>query len=178
MSRLPLRFYGDPILRTRCLPIESITDEIKQLVQDMIETMDADKGCGLAAPQVGHSLRVFVLRDYVETPQGDVVLSEPRVYINPKLSNPSLKKVLDTEGCLSIPGIRAELERPIKIRIEAIDLEGRSFVEEVEGYNARIRMHENDHINGVLYIDRLNLRRRKKVEPLLQELQKKYQRGL
>lgn len=124
MARLPLRFYGDPILRTRCDAVETITEEIKQLVRDMIETMDIDRGCGLAAPQIGHSLRIFVLRDYVETPQGDVTLSDPKVYINPKLSNPSVKKVSDTEGCLSIPGIRAELERPLKIRIEAIDIEG------------------------------------------------------
>jgi peptide deformylase len=172
--RLPLRFYGDPILRQRCAPVEAITEEIRQLVRDMIETMDIHKGCGLAAPQVGHSLRIFVLRDYVETPEGDFALSEPRVYINPKLSNPSVKKILDTEGCLSIPGIRADVERPLKIRVEATDLEGRPFSEDVEGYNARIRMHENDHINGVLYIDRLDLRRRKKIEPLLKELQKKY----
>ncbi len=174
MSRLPIRMYGDPVLRAHCAAVETITEEIKQLIRDMIETMDLSKGCGLAAPQVGYALRIFVLRDYVETPEGDFALSDPRVYINPKLSNPSLKKVLDSEGCLSIPGIRADVERPLKIRVEAIDIEGRPFAEEVEGYNARIRMHENDHINGVLYIDRLDLRRRKKIEPLLKDLQKKH----
>lgn len=171
---LPIRYYGDKILRTRCEPVKEITDEIKTLVQKMIETMDESKGIGLAAPQVGYPLRIFVLRNYIESAEGDLSFSEPLVYINPVISNPSVKKVSDTEGCLSIPGIREEVERPLKIRIEAMTLEGVPFAEEVEGYNARVRMHENDHLNGVLFIDRLNLRKRKKLEPVLKEIQKKY----
>ncbi len=171
---LPIHYYGDKILRVRCEPVGEITDEIRELVKNMIETMDAGKGIGLAAPQIGVPIRLFVLRNYIETEEGDLSFSEPFVYINPILSNPSLKKVSDTEGCLSIPGIRAEVERPLKIRIEATNLEGVPFAEEVEGYNARVRMHENDHLNGVLFVDRLNLRLRKKIEPLLKEVQKKY----
>jgi peptide deformylase len=171
---LQIRYYGDKILRVKCKPVEKITDEIRILVANMIETMDAAKGAGLAAPQVGHDLRIFVLRNYIEMPEGDLSLSDPMVYINPILSNPSHEKDSDTEGCLSIPGLRAEVDRPLKIRVEAMGIDGVPFIEEVEGYNARVRMHENDHLNGVLYIDRLNLRARKKLEPALKEIQKKY----
>ncbi len=171
---LQIRYYGDKILRTRAAPVEKITDEIRELVANMIETMDAAKGVGLAAPQVGHSLRIFVLRNYIETPEGDLSFSDPIVYINPVLSNPSLKKVSDTEGCLSIPGIREEVDRPLKIRVEAMGIDGVPFAEEIEGYNARVRMHENDHLNGVLFIDRISLRARKKIEQYLKEIQKKH----
>lgn len=171
----PLRYYGDKILRVRCEPITEITEEIKQLAIDMIETMDfGGRGIGLAAPQVGCPIRMFVLRNYIEEADGTLSLSDPIVYINPKISNPSVKKVSDTEACLSIPGIRGEVERPLKIRIEALDLQGTPFAEEVEGLNARVRMHENDHLNGVLFIDRVNLRTRKKIDPFLKEIQKKY----
>ncbi len=171
---LPIRYYGDAVLRARCLPVGEITEEIRELVRNMIETMDASKGIGLAAPQVGYPIRLFVLRNYIESAEGDLTFSEPFVFINPILSNPSLKKESDTEGCLSIPGIREEVARPLKIRIEAVNLEGIPFAEEVEGYNARVRMHENDHLNGVLFIDRVDLRKRKKLELPLKEIQKKY----
>lgn len=172
--RLPVCYYGNKILRVKALPVETITDEIRQLVRDMIETMDVSNGIGLAAVQVGVPLRIFVLRNYLEVQSDELRLSDPYVYINPKLSAPSLKKVKDTEGCLSLPGIRAEVERPLKITIEAMDLNGNLFKEEVEGYNARVRMHENDHLNGVLFTDRLDLRHKKKVAPLLAAIEQKY----
>jgi peptide deformylase len=171
---LPIYYYGHPILRKRCAPVGQITDEIRKMAQDMIETMDKNNGVGLAAPQVGHSIRLFVLRNYLFTEDGHWTLSEPKVYINPKLSSPGDELVCDTEGCLSLPGIRLEVERPNSITIEATDLDGKVFVEELEGYNARVRMHENDHINGVLFIDRIDVHTRKKLDPLLKEIKKKY----
>jgi peptide deformylase len=171
---LKIYYYGHPILRKRCEPVKEITDQIRQLAQDMIETMDKSDGAGLAAPQVGHSIRMFVLRNYVFTEGGHWALSEPKVYINPKLTNPSEHVVSDTEGCLSIPGLRLHVERPDKITVEAMDLEGKTFIEELEGYNARVRMHENDHINGVLFIDRVDVNTRNRIEPILKEIKKKY----
>ncbi len=171
---LKIHYYGDPVLRKHCEPIREITDEIRQLAKDMIETMDKNDGIGLAAPQVGHPIRLFVLRNYVLTEEGHWTLSEPKVYINPKLLNPSEDLVSDTEGCLSFPGLRFHVVRPNKITVEAMDLEGKTFVEELEGYNARVRMHENDHINGVLYIDRIDPNQRKKLDPILKEIKKKY----
>lgn len=172
---LPLVYYGSKLLRTKCAPILEITDEIKKLASDMVETMDVSRGIGLAAPQVGHLVRLFVLRNYIEVSEEELTLSDPLVYINPKLIAHTPQKILDSEGCLSIPGIRGEVERPLKITIEAMDLEGRVFVEELEGYNARVRLHELDHLNGVLFIDRMALRPRKKMEPFLKELEKKHQ---
>jgi peptide deformylase len=170
-------YYGDPILRKRCEPITEITDEIRQLAKDMIETMDKNDGVGLAAPQVGYPIRMFVLRNYIFTEDGRWTLSEPKVYINPKLSCPSEEKITETEGCLSFPGLRLDIERPDKITVEATDLNGQVFIEELEGYNARTRMHENDHINGVLFIDRINEKIRNKIEPILRNIKKKYQKS-
>ena len=171
MSKLDLVYYPSKLLREKCAPVEVIDDSVKELVADMIETMDANRGLGLAAPQIGIKLNIFVVRDILE--DGETFSPEAKVYINPKLSSPSKETVLDMEGCLSIPGAREEVERPYSITVEATDLEGNAFKEELIGYNARIRMHENDHINGVLFIDRLEPRRRKKINPTLKELEKK-----
>jgi len=172
--RLPLLYYGNPLLRKKAEPIEEITPEIRQLALDMIETMDVGNGIGLSAPQIGKSIRLFVLRNYIYLEDGRLGFSEPRVYINPKILSHSTHLLKDTEGCLSIPGINGEVERPDKILIEATDLEGNRFTEEVEGYNARVRMHENDHLNGVLYIDRMKPHNRHKIEAKLREIKKKY----
>lgn len=171
---LKLRYYGDPVLRQHCRPIEKITDEIRTLVQDMIETMDAHQGIGLSACQVGIDLRLFVLRSYVETENAQWTVSAPLVFINPKILSKSSKTIVDSEGCLSIPKVRVNVERPLKVTVEATDLNGDLFVEESEGYNARTRLHENDHLNGVLNIDRTSATERKKIEPLLKEIKRKF----
>ena len=170
---LPVLIYGDPLLRKKCQSIADVTEEVRQLVQDLIETMYARKGAGLAASQVGHLVRIFVACKYVEDPEGHVVLTPPKVYINPKLSSYSEEVEEAEEGCLSIPGIRASVVRPHKVTIEALDLDGTPFQEEETGYNARVLMHENDHLNGVLFIDRLDTRTRNKLEPHLRSLKKK-----
>jgi peptide deformylase len=172
--QLKLCYYGNPILRKHCDPIEKVTDDIRRLARAMIDYMDKNDGIGLAAPQVGYPLRLFVLRTYLFTENGNWSFSEPKVYINPKLSSPGEEMLVDTEGCLSFPKLRLEIARPNKITIEAMDLEGNFFLEDVDGYNARVRMHENDHINGVLFIDRLDAHRRKKIDPVLREMKKKY----
>lgn len=171
---LKICYYGNPVLRKRCAPVTKITDAIRQLASDMIETMDKSDGVGLAAPQVGQPIRMFVLRNYITQDDGTWTLSDPKVYINPKISSPSLNQLSDIEGCLSLPGLRLQVLRPDKIMLEAMDLEGNLFVEEVEGYNARVRMHENDHINGVLFIDRVDAGARKKIDLILKEMKKKY----
>ncbi|MBS0652213.1 MAG: peptide deformylase [Verrucomicrobia bacterium] len=171
---LKIQQYGNPVLRKRCKPIDEITDEIRKLAKDMIETMDKGNGCGLAAPQVGHAVRMFVLRDYIMHDDGHWTLSDAKVYINPKLTHPGTHLLTDVEGCLSLPGLRLDIDRPDRITVEALDIDGKPFTEEVEGYNARIRMHENDHINGVLFIDRVDEKTRHKIDPLLREMKKKY----
>lgn len=172
---LKLYYYDHPVLRKRCEPIKKITPEIRQLARDMIEMMDRCNGAGLAAPQVGHSVRLFVLREYIETEDEKWILSStPKVYINPKFSSPEGGLIEDSEGCLSFPGLRIDVSRPDKITVEATDLDGNLFVEHLEGYNARLRMHENDHINGVLFIDRLKSKERKEIELILRSIKAKY----
>jgi len=171
---LPIYHYGHSVLRKHCTPIKEITDEIRKLAQDMIETMDKTNGIGLAAPQVGYPIRMFVCRDYIFGEEGNWTVSAPKVFINPTLSSPSDRILTDTEGCLSFPKLRLEIDRPDRIVVEALDIHGNLFREEVEGYNARVRMHENDHINGVLFIDRLDASTRKKLDPILRDIKKKH----
>ena len=172
---LSVAFYGNKVLRTRCAEVEEITPWIRQLAADMIETMDAKSGIGIAAPQVGHPVRLFVLRNYLEEEEeGKTNLSDPQVYINPKILYRSEETCVEVEGCLSIPGIREEVERPVHIIIEATDLEGKTFKEELYGYNARVRMHENDHLNGVLFVDRLPLVKRKKIAHFLKQIESRH----
>jgi peptide deformylase len=171
--RLPIYYYGHPVLRKHCAPIEEITDDIRTLAQNMIDTMDQSDGIGLAAPQVGYPVRMFVCRNYIFGEDKSWTLSAPKVYINPKLSSPSDRLLTDVEGCLSFPKLRLEIDRPDFIVVEAMDIHGQLFREEVEGYNARVRMHENDHINGVLFIDRIDAGSRKEIDPQLREIKNK-----
>jgi len=171
---LDLCYWDDPILRKKCRPVEKITDEIKTLIKDMIETMDAKKGVGLAAPQVGVDLCLFVMRNTEEGPEGELVLTNPQVYINPKITDPSKELEVMSEGCLSLPGLHLDIARPYSITVRALDENGNSFTENLEGYKARVIMHENDHINGKLFFDRISSKLRKKIEPELQRIKKEY----
>lgn len=170
---LELCYFGNPVLRKKCSPISEITDEIKKLAMDMLETMDlGQRGVGIAAPQVGVPIRLFVARSYEDSEDGTFKLLPAKFYINPKITLLGKETLVEKEGCLSIPGIHEKVERPAKILIEYTDLDGNFITEEIEGYNARVRLHENDHINGVLFIDRIDPVRRKLIEPRLKEIKK------
>ena len=173
--KLKLAYYGNSILRKRAEEIPAVTEEIKQIVQEMDRVMHENNGAGLAAPQVGLSLRLFILRVDIPGKNEDEYTPGPlEVYINPKISLPSESLHYFNEGCLSIPGIRADVLRPDSVTIEAIDLEGKPFKMECDGLRARIIMHENDHINGMLFIDRLSKQHRDSLEPRLRAVKKKY----
>jgi peptide deformylase len=172
--KLTILRYGNPILRKKGEKIAEITDEIRQLVHDMIQTMDeGNRGIGLAAQQVGQAIKLFVLRRYIDGPNGKWTVSDPIVYINPKILAVSEETWVTEEGCLSIPKIYLPVERPIKIKIESTRLDGSHVVEEVEGMNARVILHENDHINGVLFIDRVEEKYLREVEGALRAIKKK-----
>ncbi len=171
---LPLIYYGNPKLRSRCLEVKEITQEIKQLCLDMVETMDANNGVGLAAIQVGKFQRIIVIRPVLEDENAQAYLGDAEIYINPKLSNPSQNTQKLPEGCLSLPGLHEEIERPFSIQLTALDLNGNELSKEFKGFKARQIMHENDHLNGVLFIDRLPAKKRKEVEPTLKEIKTKY----
>ncbi len=173
--KLPLAYYGDPVLRQKAAEVEGIDDELRQLVTDMIETMHGTNGMGLAAPQVHRSIRVFLVQQPI--PGEDEDSWKPgtlRIFINPKILTYSEETWMRSEACLSIPGVYGDVERPIKIKVEYNDLEGNRLEQEFVGLEARIILHENDHINGVLYIDRVHGNERKRLEPILRMIKMKY----
>jgi peptide deformylase len=172
--KLPLRYYGDPLLRQKAEEVEEITEEIRQLCSDMIETMLAYNGIGLAATQVGCKVRIFVSNVDYEDEEGEVHLCDPIVYINPVLSEPSDVLVERSEGCLSIPKLYSAVARPLKITVDAVDIERNAFRKECYGYHARNIMHENDHLNGVLFVDRIKGKRRTLLEPELRRIKQQY----
>lgn len=169
---LPLAYYGNPILRMKAKPIEMIDEEILQLVKEMEEAMKKHNGIGIAAPQVCRSLRLFLVRAPIKNELDEWVDGPIEVFINPQLSQPSEETWIREEGCLSIPKIYGNVERPLCITVEATDLEGNRFTRTCSGLEARIIMHENDHINGVLFIDRMDKEERKQIEQAISQIKK------
>lgn len=167
MAILPIRIYGDPILRKKAAAIDVITPEIRELIEDMAETMFDAPGIGLAAPQVGKSLRLFI----VDPNLGESDDAEEYVaFINPVLSHKSEDQVVIEEGCLSLPDIRADVERPRTLRVEFSDLRGERQSVEVTGMLARVIQHENDHLDGIMFVDRINSVRRRLLGKQLKQL--------
>ncbi len=156
---LPIRVLGDPVLREKARPVERFDRGLRRLADDMFETMHEAPGVGLAAPQVGVSMRFFVYDD------GD---TGPRFLANPELFDFDDDEVLD-EGCLSIPGPFFPTKRALKVRARGLDLDGKPVEVVGEGLLARILQHETDHIDGMLYIDRLTEEDRREVMRLLRE---------
>jgi len=155
MTVLPIRITGDPVLHTPSKPVTEFDDGLKRLVQDMFETMDAAPGVGLAGPQVGVPLRLFVY-SYEHDPSGP----QRGVAINPELwisATPTgeADEATEAEGCLSVPGERFPLRRAPRAILRAVDLDQQPFELQAEGWFARVLQHEYDHLDGVLYVDRL-----------------------
>ncbi len=161
---LPLAYYGHPVLRQQAKPIEQITEELREFAQHLVESMIHHDGCGLAAPQVHRSIRMFAMQGYLIEPDGSYTLMEPEVILNPVLIEPSIETEFDEEGCLSIPGIRGSVERPRSITLQAIDLDGNPIERRLDGINARIVMHETDHLNGRFFHERMPKRERESLE--------------
>src|SRR3990170_52092 len=151
MAILPIVTIPDPILRKRSLPVERVDDALRRLMQDMLLTMYDAPGIGLAAPQVGISRRLIVM-----DPSRDEGPKTPLVMINPEILERSEELRLHEEGCLSIPDITAEVERPARAHVAFLDREGKKQEMELEGIWSTIVQHEIDHLNGVLFIDYLS----------------------
>lgn len=135
---------GEELLRKKCKPVKEVTDKIKTIMEDMLETMHQENGVGIAAPQVGILRRMFIAEP------------EPgRVYymINPEILEAE-GSVEGQEGCLSVPGMIGTVERPERIKIKAMNLEGETVEYDFEGFDAVVMCHENDHLDGILYIDK------------------------
>ena len=167
MATLEILKYPDPRLRQVAKPVVEITDEIRKLAEAMAETMYANSGCGLAATQVGVDARIFVIDIAGEDEQCDL-----KVFINPEIVETVGVQTWE-EGCLSFPGATEEIRRADRVKVRAMDQFGKPFELEATGLMAIAVQHENDHLNGVLMIDKLNaLRRRlvsRKVSRQLQE---------
>jgi peptide deformylase len=156
--------YPDKRLRNRALPVAAVTPDIVSLIEDMKETMYAAPGCGLAAPQIGVALRVFI----VDT-AGEDEPSALRVFINPEIVSREGKAVWE-EGCLSFPGVHEDIERAAKVTVRATNERGEEFELSVEGLLGVAVQHENDHLDGVLMIDHMGVLKRRLA---LRKLQKR-----
>ena len=162
---LPIVQYGDPVLRQKCEPAESVDDALRKLADDMIETMVDANGVGLAAPQVGRAIRLAVVDvshdpecvSYLRVNGEDVPLAEimPLVFINPEIETGG-KRVAEEEGCLSIHEIRASVSRPPEVKARLPQLDGGVIELEADGLLARALQHEIDHLNGILFVDRVS----------------------
>ena len=140
--------YPDPVLRRVADPVPTVDDAVRAVANRMVELMHERRGVGLAAPQVGLSWRMFVANPTQE-------LDGDRVYINPRLVDPSPETSARDEGCLSLPEVTAEITRPVGITIEATGLDGEPFRETSAEFAARVWQHEYDHLEGVLLLDRM-----------------------
>lgn len=142
---LDINKLGDDILRQKALPVAEVNDEIRQLAEDMFETMIKADGVGLACPQIGKSLRMFVV-----IADDDV----RRVFINPQIIKTSNELGDYDEGCLSIPQVYETIKRPVAITVQAMDENGKKFTLDADGLLARVIQHEYDHLDGIVFIDR------------------------
>ncbi len=172
MALLKITTYGNPILRKKVLPVKKIDASIKKLAADMLETMHHADGIGLAAPQIGKSISLFVA-DVSPIEEG----SKPLVFLNIEILDGD-GLVPYNEGCLSIPGVMGEVIRPEKIKIRFMDLEGKSHEGTAEGILARVIQHETDHLNGKLFIDYLSDEAMEPFRPILHELELKNKKKL
>jgi peptide deformylase len=166
MGLLRIRTYPDPVLREECRPVEVFDEELRQLAADMIETMHAAPGVGLAASQVGIEKRICVV---------DLSVGEDsralHVLVNPEILRRQ-GSATDVEGCLSLPGITDKVTRPFEIDVRAQDLDGEEFVLQAEDWLARAVCHEVDHLDGVLFLDHLRGLRRERARRFLRRLER------
>jgi peptide deformylase len=155
MAVLPIRITGDPVLHEPAAAVTAFDDDLRRLVDDMIETMHAAPGVGLAAPQVGVPLRVFVYAWHdAEDREHSGAAVNPELWLSPAWPGDADEET-ESEGCLSIPGERFPLRRADRAILRAQDVEGTQFEVEADGWLARIFQHEYDHLDGLLYADRL-----------------------
>jgi len=179
---LPIVPYGDPLLKKKAKQIDASFPGFKELIADMYETMYAAQGVGLAAPQVGHSIRIFIVdgapfateneEDEEEDLDAMSLIDFKKVFVNPQIISESGEKWGFTEGCLSIPNIREEVMRQPEVLLRYMDENFNQFEETFTGYRARIIQHEYDHLEGILFTDRISVLRRRMLQGKLNDISK------
>ena len=157
--------YPHPTLRYKSKPVTKVDADLRKIVAEMFDLMYEAQGVGLAANQVDLPLRLFVCN-----PAGKKDEGEEFVFINPEFSRPKGTDTME-EGCLSIPGVREEVVRPAAIHLNAYDMQGQSFNATIDGFLAKIVQHENDHLDGVLFTDRISETSKASVDDALYELE-------
>ena len=180
---LDIVMYGDPVLRAKCARVDEVTDETRELADHMMETMRDAHGVGLAAPQVGVAIQLAIV-DVSHDPEcisflridgEDKTLQEamPFVFINPEI-DPGDQQETEPEGCLSFPDLRGDIRRPEAIKARLTLLDGRTIEVETDGLLARAIQHETDHLNGILFIDRMSTAAKTGLRGKLKRMQKEY----
>ncbi|WP_022872834.1 peptide deformylase [Nesterenkonia alba] len=157
MAVRPIVIHGEPVLHTRAAEVETIDDDIHALIQDMDDTLDASRGVGLAAPQIGVGLRIFNWKYHGDTgdvPQRGVIIN-PTVRLIGKVSQEAPDPETEVEGCLSAPGYSFPLKRSDHVEVHGLNPQGQPVHFEATGWFARIMQHEYDHLDGYLYVNRL-----------------------
>lgn len=167
MAILPIRKYPDPVLRKTAEPVTIIDAKLRQLAADMVETMQEAQGVGLAAPQVGESIRMVIV-DF------DPENGDPKVLINPVIVKRSGRKELKAEGCLSFPGVHTQVKRSPRVVCEAQNLDGEIVEYQAEGLCARAVQHELDHLEGMLFVDKAGPSDKQSLERELEEMEESY----
>ena len=167
---LPIVAYGDPVLKKRAAEIDKKYPDLKELIENMFDTMYQSNGVGLAAPQVGLSIRLFIVDGNAF--EEDEVKDFKKVFINPSIKTESGEPWKFNEGCLSIPGIREDIERKEEVSIEYYNEEWKLQKEILHGLAARIVQHEYDHIEGILFTDRISPLRKRVLKNKLAEISK------
>lgn len=165
----PIRAYGDSVLRAECEEVAEHTDDIKKLIGDMYETMDASDGVGIAAPQIGKSLRIFIV-DSTHFPDEENGIR--RAFINPVILEEEGEEWMFEEGCLSIPEIRENVSRQPVVKISYRDDDFVEHTDTFEGLTARVIQHEYDHIEGILFTDHLSALKKQLLKSKLTNISK------
>jgi peptide deformylase len=168
----PIVMYGDPVLRKRAKDIEKNSIDLKAFLQDMFDTMYAAHGIGLAAPQIGKSIRIFVVDGTTLDDIEDDMTGFKKVFINPELLDESGDEWEFEEGCLSIPNIREKIARQEKLKIRYFDEEWNLKTEEYDGMKARIIQHEYDHLDGKMFVDYLSPLKKRMLKGKLTDISK------
>jgi peptide deformylase len=150
LSVIPIKIYGEQVLREKSKTIENIDGELVKFLKDLNESLLAAKGLGLAANQIGRAIRAFS----IDLSHFDI-LAEPKIIVNPEIMETSSDNITGEEGCLSFPGLYQMIPRPHKVTIKTLNLDGKENYFEAEGLIARVILHEIDHLDGVLFIDKL-----------------------
>jgi len=168
---LPIVAYGSNVLRSQCKEIDSSYSNLDQLIENMFETMYAASGVGLAAPQINKSIRLFIVdtSPFKDDESPDHVVCK-KIFINPKITSITGESWSFSEGCLSIPEVREDVKRLSEITIEYFDKDFNKHTETYDGLNARVILHEYDHIEGILFVDKISPLRKRMIKGKLKDI--------